>query len=223
MPRVSQMAVNVAAGLESPTACARFCARIRRHHGRRDPRQGDRRHRRSRRPRRPPLLCPRFTPSTDGRRCPAPRYGRRAVLLASTLAWCVAQRLVRRSACLPGELRRRCHARRRSAGTPRLRAHARRAPRRGSTGGADDLSGGVRCSADGLSAVRDGSDSAARGHREVFPDRRRHPQDDQERDDGAVIREAAIAAGMKKMFQDGLAKGAPRRHDRKKYPRGALG
>ena len=129
-------------------------------------------------------------------------------LLASTLVMVLAQRLVRRI----------CMACRESFDGDATRVAAVRARpdfertlgvlrSEGVLGVADDLSGGVRLFRGQGCQQCAGSGFRGRvGIFEVFQiddDIRRMIM---ERRDGAVIREAAVAAGMKTMFQDGLAK-----------------
>jgi len=129
-------------------------------------------------------------------------------LLASTLVMVLAQRLVRRicMACresFDGDVTRVAAVRAR----PDFEHTLGVLRGEGVLGGADDLSGGVRLFRGRGCPQCAGSGFHGRvGIFEVFQiddDVRRMIM---ERRDGAVIREAAIAAGMKSMFQDGLAK-----------------
>ena len=209
MPRVSQMAVNVAAGLEFADGLRALL--------RQDPdviMVGEIRDKETADIGVRAALVGRLFLSTlhtndsTGAVARLLDMGVEPFLLASTLVMVLAQRLVRRI----------CMACRESFDGDATRVAALRARpdfehtlgvlrSEGVLGVADDLSGGVR-----LFRGRGCLQCAGSGFRgrvgifEVFQiddDIRRMIM---ERRDGAVIREAAIAAGMKTMFQDGLAK-----------------
>jgi len=209
MPRVSQMAVNVAAGLEFADGLRALL--------RQDPdviMVGEIRDKETADIGVRAALVGRLFLSTlhtndsTGAVARLLDMGIEPFLLASTLVMVLAQRLVRRI----------CIACRESFDGDATRIDAVRARpdfdhtlgvlrSEGVLGVADDLSGGVRLFR-GQGCLRC-ANSGFRGRVGIFEvfqindDIRRMIM---ERRDGAVIRAAAIAAGMKTMFQDGLAK-----------------
>ena len=209
MPRVSQMAVNVAAGLEFADGLRALL--------RQDPdviMVGEIRDKETADIGVRAALVGRLFLSTlhtndsTGAVARLLDMGIEPFLLASTLVMVLAQRLVRRI----------CIACRESFDGDATRIAAVRARpdfdrtlgvlrSEGVLGVADDLSGGVRLFR-GQGCLRC-ANSGFRGRVGIFEvfqiddDIRRMIM---ERRDGAVIREAAVAAGMKTMFQDGLAK-----------------
>ena len=209
MPRVSQMAVNVAAGLEFADGLRALL--------RQDPdviMVGEIRDKETADIGVRAALVGRLFLSTlhtndsTGAVARLLDMGIEPFLLASTLVMVLAQRLVRRI----------CMACRESFDGDATRVAAVRARpdfertlgvlrSEGVLGVADDLSGGVRLFRGQGCPQCAGSGFRGRvGIFEVFQiddDIRRMIM---ERRDGAIIREAAIAAGMKTMFQDGLAK-----------------
>ena len=209
MPRVSQMAVNVAAGLEFADGLRALL--------RQDPdviMVGEIRDRETADIGVRAALVGRLFLSTlhtndsTGAVARLLDMGIEPFLLASTLVMVLAQRLVRRI----------CMACRESFDGDATRVAAVRARpdfertlgvlrSEGVLGVADDLSGGVRLFRGQGCLQCAGSGFRGRvGIFEVFQiddDIRRMIM---ERRDGAVIRETAVAAGMKTMFQDGLAK-----------------
>jgi type IV pilus assembly protein PilB len=209
MPRVSQMAVNVAAGLEFADGLRALL--------RQDPdviMVGEIRDKETADIGVRAALVGRLFLSTlhtndsTGAVARLLDMGIEPFLLASTLVMVLAQRLVRRI----------CIACRESFEGDATRIAAVRARpdfdrtlgvlrSEGVLGVADDLSGGVRLFR-GQGCLRC-ANSGFRGRVGIFEvfqiddDIRRMIM---ERRDGAVIREAAVAAGMKTMFQDGLGK-----------------